>query len=116
MGLFEVEVTVSNPSAPIRSATVDLLVDTGATLPWLPRAILESIGISPLAPRGYLLSDGRRVERETGIVRMTLDGLAIGATVVFAEPGEGSILGASALEAFGITVDPVGKKLQPRDL
>jgi clan AA aspartic protease len=116
VGLFEVKVTVSNPSAPDRSATVDLVVDTGATLPWLPRPILESIGIPRLGRRGILLADGRRVERETGIIRLTLDGLAIGATVVFAEAGEGSMLGATALEAFGMAVDPVGKKLLPRDL
>jgi len=116
VGLFEVKVTVSNPSAPNRSATVELLVDTGATLPWLPRPTLESIGIAPLGRRGFLLADGRRVERETGIVRLTLDGVAIGATVVFAEAGEGSMLGATALEALGMAVDPVGKKLLPRDL
>ena len=116
MGLFEVKVTVSNPSAPNRAASVELLVDTGATLPWIARSILESIGISPLARRGFLLADGRRVERETGIVRLTLDGVAIGATVVFAEAGEGSMLGATALEALGMAVDPVGKKLLPRDL
>ena len=116
MGLFEVKVTVSNPSASNRSATVERLVDTGATLPWLPRPTLESIGIAPLGRRGFLLADGRRVERETGIVRLTLDGVAIGATVVFAEAGEGSMLGATALEALGMAVDPVGKKLLPRDL
>ena len=115
MGFVEVEVTLSNPAARERWATARLLVDTGATLSWLPRSTLESIGVAPLSRRGFLLADGRRVERETGIVRLTLDGVAIGATVVFAEAGEGSMLGATALEALGMAVDPVGKKLLPRN-
>lgn len=116
MGLFEVKVTVSNPAEPGRSATVELLVDTGATLPWIPRSTLESIGVAPLARRRFLLSDGRRVERETGMAMLTFDGVVIGATVVLAETGEGSILGATALEALGVAVDPVEKRLLPRDL
>jgi len=36
--------------------------------------------------------------------------------VAFAEPGEESVLGATALEALGFTVDPVEKRLVPRDL
>src|SRR5438046_5361693 len=116
MGLFEVKVTIKNPAAPERSARAELLVDTGATLSWIPRSTLESIGIAPLARHGFLLADGRRVERETGMAMLTLDGVAIGATVVFAEAGEGSMLGATALEALGVAVDPVEKKLLPRDL
>jgi len=116
MGLFEVRVKVSNPADRTRSATVELLVDTGATLPWIPRSTLESIGVAPLARRRFLLADGRRVERETGMAVLTFDGVVIGATVVFAETGEGSILGATALEALGIAVDPVEKRLLPRDL
>jgi len=116
VGLFEVKVIISNPAAPERSSTVELLVDTGATLPWIPRSTLESIGIAPLGRRGFLLADGRRVERETGIVRLALDGVTIGATVVFAEAGEGSVLGATALEALGVVADPLERKLLHRDL
>ncbi|PYU99841.1 MAG: Retroviral aspartyl protease [Acidobacteria bacterium] len=107
MGRFDVDVTISNPAARERSATAKLLVDTGATLPWIPRSTLESIGIAPLGRRGFLLADGRRVERETGNVILTLDGVTIGATVVFAQAG---------LEALGVAVDPVQGKLLHRDL
>ncbi len=116
MGLFEVNITVSNPADRKRSAAVALLVDTGVTLSWIARAALESLGIAPLTRRSFLLADGRRVERDTGMAMLTLDGVAIGTTVVFAEPGEGSMLGGTALEAFGVAVDPVERKLLPRDL
>jgi len=116
MGFVEVEVTLSNPAARERWATARLLVDTGATLSWLPRSTLESIGVAPLSRRGFLLADGRRVERETGGIILALDGVAIAVTVVFAEAGEGFVLGVTALEALGLAVDPVERKLLHRDL
>ena len=116
MGLFEVEVTISNPAAPERAVRPSLLVDTGATLSWVPSALLDSIGIAPVGRRIFLLADGRRVERQTGIVALSLDGVTTGATAVFAEAGEGAMLGAAALEELGVVVDPVDKKLLPHDL
>jgi predicted aspartyl protease/predicted RNase H-like HicB family nuclease len=116
MGTFEVTLTIYNPADRARSATVGLLVDTRPTLSWIPRTTLEAIGITPEVRRKFLLADGRRVERDTGIATMTLDGVVVGVTVVFAEPAESSILGATALEALGVTIDPVGEKLLPRDL
>lgn len=116
MGLFEVEVTISNPAVPERSVRPKLLVDTGATLSWVPSSTLESIGIEPVGRRTFVLADERRVERETGIVALSLDGTTVGATAVFAEEGDGAILGATALEALGVAVDPVRKKLLPHDL
>jgi len=46
----------------------------------------------------------------------TIDGRTLPIPVAFAEPGEESVLGATALEALGFAVDPVAKKLVPRDL
>jgi len=36
--------------------------------------------------------------------------------VAFAEPGEATVLGATALEALGLAVDPVKQRLVPHDL
>jgi len=116
MGVFEVSVIVANPGAPERSATISLLVDTGATLSWLPRHLLESLGVSPVSRLAFVLADGRRLEREVGGVLLTLDKRTLPIPVAFAEPGEEAVLGATALEALGFAVDPVEKKLVPRDL
>jgi len=116
VGLFEVDVAVANAAVPERAAMTRLLVDTGATLSWIARSLLESLGVRPVISRTFLLAGGRRVMRDTGVAVLSLDGVAIGATVVFAEPDDGNVLGATALEALGVTVDPVGKKLVPRDL
>ena len=116
MGLFEVNVTVANPAVPERSIQVVLLVDTGATLSWLPRELLESLGVRPLSRSRFILADGSRVERETSVALFTLDGKTMGVPVAFAEAWESSVLGATSLEILGFAVDPVEKKLVPRDL
>lgn len=116
MGTFQVEVTVGNPSSPERAGRISLLVDTGATLSWLPREFLEKIGIRPISRSRFILADGSRQERDKGIVVITVDGKTMGVPVAFAERGESSVLGATGLEILGFAVDPVERKLIARDL
>jgi hypothetical protein len=57
--------------------------------------------------------DGRLLERELAPVFVRTDGHVGGDTIVLAEPGDLEVLGAHTLEALGLTVDPVQKKLVP---
>ncbi len=116
MGVFEVTLRVTNPASPGRAADIQLLVDSGATLSFLPRPLLQSVGISPGAVRTFLLADGRRVHRETGSVLATVDGVTMPIPVVFADENDALVLGATALEILGFIVDPIERKLVPRDL
>jgi clan AA aspartic protease len=116
MGRFEVKVTVSNPAQPERSSEISLLVDTGATLSWLPRDLLEKLGVRPISRSRFLLPDGRHVEREKGLILISVNGQTGGVEAAFAEPGEATVLGAIALETLGLAVDPVKQKLVPHDL
>ena len=116
MGMFEVKVRISSPVAPDRAVDLLLLVDTGATLSWIPRAALESIGAAPVSRMPFSLADGRRLERDIAGVILGIDGRRAPVPVAFGEQGEEAVLGATALEALGFIVDPVSKKLVPRDL
>jgi len=116
MGRFEVKVKVSNPAQPERSSEVSLLVDTGATLSWLPRELLERLGVRAISRSRFLLPDGRHLERQTAGVLLTVNGRPMSVPVAFAEPGEATVLGATALEALGLAVDPVKQKLVAHDL
>ncbi len=116
MGIFHVTLRVANPGSPSRGADIQLLVDTGATLSAVPRSILQSIGVEPGMTRYFLVADGRRVRRETGLVLATMDGVTMPIPVMFADEGDALGLGATALEILGFTVDPVERKLVPRDL
>ena len=65
MRQFTARVTVAHPSDPVRLKEVELLVDTGATLTWIPRELLEELGVPRLRRRSFLVADGRAVERDT---------------------------------------------------
>src|SRR6266705_4490571 len=114
--MFEVKVKLSNLAAPGRAEEVSLLVDTGATLSWIPRATLEKLGVQAFSRLPFTLADGRRLERDTTAVLMTIDGRKAPVPVAFGEPGEEAVLGATALEVLGFVVDPVAKKLIARNL
>ena len=116
MGMFEVKVKLASLAAPSRAEEVTLLVDTGATLSWIPRDVLERLGVAALSRLPFTLADGRRLERDITAVLLTIDGRKAPVPVAFGEPGEEAVLGATALEGLGFLVDPVAKKLVPRDL
>ena len=116
MGLFDVKVRLASLSVPSRTEDVSLLVDTGATLSWIPREILERLGVAPLSRLPFTLADGRTLERDVTAVLLTIDGRKAAVPVAFGEPGEEAVLGATALETLGLMVDPVGQKLVPRNL
>lgn len=116
MGLFQVTVKLSNPTAPEKVREVRLLVDTGATLSWVPSEILQSLNIRPTSRLEFQLADGRVLERDVGAALFTIDGRMLAIPVAFAESGEEPVLGATALEAMGFAVDPIEQKLIPRRL
>ncbi len=116
MGQFSLRVSIAHPTEPGRSAEIDLLVDTGATLSWVPRAVLEQLGVPRFSRRPFLLADGRTIERETALAVITIDGTKAGVTVVVAEPGDAQLLGATTLETLGFAVDPIHQRLLPKSL
>ena len=116
MGQFAVRTIIAHPGDPHRAAEVELLVDTGATLSWLPRQILEQLGIPRLLRRRLLLADGGFVERDTAGVLMRVHGTDGMVTVVIAEPGDAHLLGATALETLGFGIDPIRQQLIPQSL
>ena len=116
MGMFEVNVKLTNLAAPGRAEEVSLLVDTGATLSWVPREVLNRLGAAVFSRLPFELADGRRLERDITTVLLTVDGRKAPVPVAFGEAGEAAVLGATALESLGLLVDPVAQKLIPRNL
>jgi clan AA aspartic protease len=116
MGQFSVHVAVAHPTDPSRVAEVELFVDTGATLSWVPREVLNQLGVPRLPRRSFLVADGRTIERDTAGAVVRLNGREANVTVVVAEPGDGHLLGATALESLGFSVDPIGQRLIPQEL
>ena len=115
MGMFKVRVTVTNPADATRSFEEGFWVDTGAMYSFVPEDRLEGIGLQPIRTRELVLADGRLEQRLLGEARMTVADLGETLTcpIVFGPPGSLYLLGATALEIFGVDVDPAALRLRP---
>ena len=66
MGMFQVRVSVANPSERSRFFEEDFWVDTGALYSFIPEDRLKEIGIQPLLTRELIPADGRHDRRFLG--------------------------------------------------
>ena len=89
----------------------DTLVDTGSAFTWIPRPVLESLGIRPERCQGFVVADGRRLERDIGYAIVHAGGTATADDVVFAEEGDFVLLGVRSLDGLNLRVDVVRKRL-----
>ena len=91
--------------------TVEALVDTGSTYTWIPRDILERLGIQPEYRMEFETADGRVVERDVVQARARLDGQERITIVKFGGQGDTALLRAYTLEGFALAPDPVNRRL-----
>lgn len=96
-----------------RYEAIEALVDTGATYTWIPRPVLERLGITPTISRRVKLADGRIIEREGAQVPVRFDGEMLSTICLFGDEGSEPLLGSVTLEEFGLGVDPVNRQLIP---
>ncbi len=116
MGIVKVTVTLRSSLGGKRAEKVDLLVDTGAVYSIVPGEILERLGIEAAERRRFRMADGRRVNRKVGGAWFECDGRRGATPVIFGKRNDANILGATALEALGLTIDPTKKTLKPSEL
>ena len=110
MGTFTVSIEFGDPDGE-RWESVEALVDTGASFTWLPRDLLERLGVRPELRRQFETADGRVVERGMGWTMSRWDGETVPTLVVFGDEGSSALLGAYTLEGFLLAPDPVNQRL-----
>lgn len=93
--------------------TVDALVDTGASTTSLPSSMLRELGIEPIMRKRFRFAQGGVREMPVGEARIRLAGKEFTTQFVFNDEGTAPLLGALALEAAYMAVDPVGQRLIP---
>ena len=113
MGLTVLEVGVGNPAQPERTKLVEFLIDSGAVYSVVPAALLDELGIKPLADESFRLADGSKISRRKGVAIFRYKDKVGGADVIFGEEGDSTLLGAFTLEALGLTLDPLRRELNP---
>ena len=87
------------------------LVDTGSPFTWIRRAVLESLGIRPERRQGFIVADGRSVEREIGFAIVHAAGAATADVVVFGEENDSVLLGVRSLDGLNLRLDVVREQL-----
>lgn len=112
MGLFRVPGRLIGPTG--RGEDVDLLVDTGATLVVIPRALADRLDLIPSRQHAVVLAGGAREVWPVAEVHLQLNGDEV-TTPCFIAPDGPPLLGAVALESLFLGVDPVAKRLVPVD-
>lgn len=110
MGHVQIELTLIGSRS---GRKVTALVDAGATYTVLSPELAEALGI-PKLPRALKLrrANGHSVEAQVGTVVIRIQDREAPATAVLL-PGAEPLLGAEALEALGLKVDPTTKVLEP---
>jgi len=111
MGAIHVTVTLSWPEAkgPFESL---FLVDTGSTDSMAPRSRLINAGFNPKGRMTYELANGQPVEYEFTLAMIEFMGEITSGRIVLGPDDAEPILGVTALESVGITVDPVNRTLK----
>ena len=115
MGMFQIRVRVANPGDRSRFFEENFWVDMGALYSFILEGRLQEIGISPLRARELILADGRRDRRSLGEAVLTVPQLdeSLTCPVIFAPADSLYLLGATALENFGVQADPTTQQLRP---
>ena len=113
--MFKKKVRVSNSKKPEMFFEEEFWIDTGALYSFVPEDNLQKIGVEPSATRNLVLADGKQQARLLGFCDFQIEGLEgnIPCPVIFAPKGSLLLLGATALENFGVEVDPINKRLKP---
>ena len=114
MGCFYIKAVIRHVADRSRSAEVQrMLVDTGAEVSWIPRDVLETLGVEQeKKDRRFIMANGQTITRQIGyaIIEVTPKYYTVD-EVIFGEPGDLAILGARTLEGLGVRIDPEGQQL-----
>ncbi len=111
MSLFKVHIAACNPQREnLVTPAIEVRVDTGAELTWLPTEVLNRIGIPARRKRTFQTATKQLIEREMGYAILRAEGFETTDEVVLAQPGDRNLLGVRTLEGFGVMVDNVAHR------
>jgi clan AA aspartic protease len=113
MGITEVTVDITNPRDQTQWQAISLVADTGAIFSVIPKTTLEQLGIKSYAEETFFLADGSEIQRPLGDVFLRIDGKSRTVPTIFGEPSDTPLLGVTALEILGFSVNPRTRKLEP---
>ena len=113
MGTFHVGCSIENHVDRSRKARLrQLLVDSGSDYTWIPESVLKRIGVTEeKKDLTFVMANGQVITRSVGFAVIHVQKHFTVDEVVFARPGDLTLLGARTLEGLNLRVDARNKKL-----
>jgi predicted aspartyl protease len=106
-----VNLTAINPKEEHRcTPPVEVMVDTGSELSWLPKKELLEAGITPKCKKRFATATTEVVERDIGYAILKAEGYTTNDEIVFAEEKDMFLLGVRTIEGFSVMVDNIGHR------
>ena len=112
MGTFSVRIAIGDQERE-RWTTLDALVDTGASITSVPASVLRDLGVEPITRKRFRFAQGETRSMDVGQTWIRVEGEEVVTLVLFNQEGTPPLIGALALEALFVAVDPVAQKLVP---
>lgn len=109
MGHVNVQLTIGNPNNPTLASTVEALVDTGATLSVVSRALADQLQLRVTGQRTARTATGN-VAMDWSSAVLQIDGKSDLNPIVISETLDRALVGVVTLEILELAVDP-----QPAD-
>jgi len=111
MSKFMVNMTAVNTKEEHRSTLpIEVMVDTGSEMSWMPKQALLDAGITPRGKKRFSTATKEIVERDFGYAILKAEGYSTNDEIVFAEDTDMSLLGVRTIEGFGVMVDNIGHR------
>ncbi len=111
-----IRVAVANIVHPARRAEVEVLVDTSRMFGILPAALLQSLGVEPVARWRFESASGSAQVRQVADIAVLYRNSLGPTRVIFGEENETPVLGSHALDSLGLRLDPDTGELKPYPL
>ena len=115
MATTRITIEIGDPQGR-RFEELDVIAGTRSTYTVVPRAMLDRLGVPVQRTLPSETADGRIVPVDVGTIIIRLQGLEFYTQVIFAEPGEPSLLGTLNLEEAALALDPAAGHLIPKTL
>ncbi len=115
MGHVTAEVTISNPADASLQSTVEGLVDTGATLTVVPRALAKDLRL-PMTGRRKVRTASGDLELDRGYALVQIDGKTEINPILISDSVDRVLIGVITLETLALTVDPTTGELKEAEL
>jgi predicted aspartyl protease len=116
MGLTTVELTLSKIGSKRKKITDQFLVDSGASLTVLPKALWQALRLKPVDSVTIRLADGRIEQRQIGFAMATFGDKTVPTQVILGEADDSKLMGVLTLEEMGLILNPLKRTLEVAEL